>query len=272
MTGERRERTPGEWATTGGYRHLAAAVLYREFVLFVRYPFDAAGLLVVQLTIFAILLVGGRAVAPAAMADTLAGIVVGYFLWTMATAAYAGVATDVRMEAQWGTLERHVTTPFGFGAVMLLKAAAKLLFSAVVGSLVLAAMLLATGTTLRVDVVTVVPVVALALSSVLGVGFAMAGLSVLYKRVGNWAGMLQFAFVGLVSAPAFDLGWARWLPLAQGSALLQRAMTGGVRLWEFEPVALGVLVATGVGYLAAGYLAFQVAQRRARRLGVLGHY
>lgn len=257
---------------TGGYRHLAAAVLYREFVLFVRYPFDAVGLLVAQVTIFGILLVGGRAVAPAAMADTLAGLVVGYFLWTMATVAYGGVANDVLQDAQWGTLERHVTTPFGFGSVVLLKGVAKMAHSAVMGSVVLAVMLLATGTTLAVDLVTVVPVVVLALCSVLGIGLAMAGVSVLYKRIGNWTGMVQFALVGLVSAPAFDLGWTRWLPLAQGSALLQRAMTGGVRLWEFDPAALGVLVVTGLGYLGLGYLAFRLTQRRARRLGVLGDY
>jgi ABC-2 type transport system permease protein len=32
------------------------------------------------------------------------------------------------------------------------------------------------------------------------------------------------------------------------------------------------LVAVAVGYLGVGYLAFQYATRRARRLGVLGDY
>ena len=62
------------------------------------------------------------------------------------------------------------------------------------------------------------------------------------------------------------------LPLAHGSAMLQRAMVDGVRLWEFPLADLALLVAVAVGYLFGGYLVFQFATARARRLGVLGDY
>jgi ABC-2 type transport system permease protein len=54
--------------------------------------------------------------------------------------------------------------------------------------------------------------------------------------------------------------------------MLQRAMLEGTRLWEFSLVEVGLLVAVAGGYFAAGYLVFQYATRRARRLGVLGDY
>jgi ABC-2 type transport system permease protein len=54
--------------------------------------------------------------------------------------------------------------------------------------------------------------------------------------------------------------------------MLQRAMVGGVRLWEFPLTDLVLLVGVAVGYLLAGYLVFQYATRRARKLGVLGDY
>jgi ABC-2 type transport system permease protein len=97
-------------------------------------------------------------------------------------------------------------------------------------------------------------------------------VTVLYKRIGNWLNLLQFGFVGLISAPVFDLPWTRVLPLAHGSAMLQRAMVDGIRLWEFPLGDLALLVAVAGGYLAGGYLVFQLATRRARRLGVLGDY
>jgi ABC-2 type transport system permease protein len=62
------------------------------------------------------------------------------------------------------------------------------------------------------------------------------------------------------------------LPLAQGSFLLRRAMGDGVRLWEFPPRELAVLVGVGVAYLVVGYAAFRWASRRARRAGSLGKY
>jgi ABC-2 type transport system permease protein len=76
----------------------------------------------------------------------------------------------------------------------------------------------------------------------------------------------------LISAPAFELGWAAFLPLAQGSSLLQRAMQDGVRLWQFPAAEVGILVFTAVLYPAIGYVIFYFAHRRARKLGVLGDY
>ena len=254
------------------YYHLGRAVLYREFLIFVRYPANAIGGIVVSLFFFAALFVGGRLLAGQALTDSIEGIVVGYFLWTLSVGAYSSVSNDIGSEVQWGTLERHITTPFGFAPVALLKGVAKVVRTFLTSAVILAVMLLATGTRLSLAPVTVVAVAGLSIVSVLGLGFAAGGVTVLYKRIGNWLNLLQFGFVGLNSAPVFDLPWTRVLPLAHGSAMLQRAMVDGIRLWEFPLGDLALLVAVAGGYLAGGYLVFQLATRRARRLGVLGDY
>jgi hypothetical protein len=254
------------------YYHLARAVLYREFLIFVRYPANAVGGIVVSLFFFAILFYGGRLLAGQALSDSIEGIVVGYFLWTLSVGAYSSVSNDIGSEVQWGTLERHVTTPFGFAPVALLKGVAKVVRTFFISAVILAGMLLVTGTTLRFAPLTVVVVAGLSITSVLGLGFAAGGVTVLYKRVGNWLNLLQFGFVVLVSAPVLDLPWTRFLPLAHGSALLQRTMVDGVRLWEFGLADLGLLVVVALAYLAVGYVVFHYATQRARRLGVLGDY
>ena len=163
-------------------------------------------------------------------------------------------------------------TPFGFAPVALLKGAAKVVRTFLLSSVILAVMLLVTGTSLRLHALTIVVVATLSILSVLGLGFAAGGITVLYKRVGNWLNLLQFGFVVLISAPALEMPWLKVLPLAHGSALLQRAMVDGVRLWEFPPADIALLVAVAVGYLGFGYAVFQASTRRARRLGVLGDY
>jgi ABC-2 type transport system permease protein len=255
-----------------GYRHLARAVLFREYLIFVRYPANAIGGIVISLFFFGLLFYGGQMVAGQALTDSLEGIIVGYFLWTLSVGAYSAISNDIASEVQWGTLERHLMTPFGFAPVVLLKGVAKVVRTFITSSIILAAMLLVSGSTLELNVVTVVPVATLAIVSVLGLGLAAGGVAILYKRIGNWLNLLQFGFIVLISAPAFDLGWTRFLPLAQGSALLQRAMVDGTRLWEFPLGDLAVLCAVAVGYLLFGYVVFQRATRRARRLGVLGDY
>ncbi len=262
----------GDGPRSAGLVDLTLAVLKREYLIFVRYPADAVGGIVVSLLFFALLFYGGRAFAGQALTDSIEGLVVGYFLWTLSVGAYSSVANDIGSEVQWGTLERHFMTPFGFAPVAFAKGVAKVVRSFLLSGITLAAMLVITDTTLQVPVVTVVVVAGLSILSVLGLGFAAGGLSVLYKRIGSWLGLLQFGFPVLVAAPAFELGWTRFLPLAQGSSLLQRAMVEGTRVWEFPPAELATLVGVAVVYVAGGYAVFHYTTRRARRLGVLGDY
>ncbi|WP_435365778.1 ABC transporter permease [Haloarchaeobius sp. DYHT-AS-18] len=254
------------------YWDLSKAVLYREFLLFVRYPANAIGGIVISLFFFGLLFYGGQMLAGQALTDSIEGIIVGYFLWTLAVGAYSSLSNDIGSEVQWGTLERHFMTPFGFAPVALAKGVAKVIRTFVTSIVVLAVMLVLTGTTLQLNVLTIVVVATLSIASVLGLGFAAGGITVLYKQVGNWLNLLQFSFILLISAPAFGLGWARFLPLVQGSALLQRTMIAGTRLWEFPLLDLAVLVGVAVGYLLGGYLVFQFTTKRARKLGVLGDY
>ena len=257
---------------TGGYYHLLKAVVYRDLLIWVRYPLNAALGVFMGIFFFSLMFYGGTLVAGQAFSDSIEGLIVGYFLWTLSLGAYSGIMNDIQSEASWGTLERHFMTPFGFGPVVFAKSVAIVFRTFLTSAAVLAVMLLVTGTTLELNLVTVLPVAMLTIVGALGLGLVMGGLGVLYKRISNVANILQFAFIGLISAPVFDLWWTRFLPLAQGSAMLQRAMRDGVRLWEFEPTALAVLVGTAVLYLGIGYAIFGLTTRRARRLGVLGDY
>jgi ABC-2 type transport system permease protein len=266
------EAASGGEGRPAGYLALAKAVLYREYLIFVRYPANAVGGIVISLFFFGLLFYGGRMIAGQALTDEIEGIIVGYFLWSLSVGAYQSVSNDIASEVQWGTLERHIMTPFGFAPVALLKGVAKVVRTFLTSTVVLAAMLLMTGETLQVNVVTVVTIATLAIVSVLGLGFAAGGITVLYKRINTWLNLLQFGFILLISAPAFDLGWVKFLPLAMGSSMLQRAMIDGTRLWEFPLADLAVLLGTAVGYLGLGYLIFQYSTDRARRLGVLGDY
>jgi len=271
-TAEAVDRSPGDDPRPATYYHLARAVLYREYLIFVRYPANAIGGIVISLFFFGLLFYGGRMIAGQALTDSIEGIIVGYFLWTLAVGAYSSISNDIGSEVQWGTLERHIMTPFGFAPVALLKGVAKVVRTFLTSALILALMLVLTDTALQLPIVTITVVAVLAICSVLGLGFAAGGISVLYKRIGSWLNLLQFGFILLISAPAFELGWTRFLPLAEGSSMLQRAMIEGTRLWEFPLFDLAVLVGVAVGYLLLGYAIFELATRRARRLGVLGDY
>ncbi|WP_224447120.1 ABC transporter permease [Haloprofundus salilacus] len=262
-------------AVTTGVRpwlRLLVAIARKQFTLIIRYPINTVSQVFGLYVFFALIFFGGRAVGGAAFGESLNAIIVGFFLFTMTIVAYSGLAWDVTREAQWGTLEQLFMSPFGFGRVMAAKAAVNVCFSLLWGAVILASMLVTTGRSLSVDLLTVVPVGVLTIASALGVGFVFAGLALVYKRIENLFQLIQFAFVALIAAPVEAVPAVRFLPLALGSALLREAMTQGTALWQFPATDLAVLGATAVGYLAVGAYVFGVASRRARRLGVLGQY
>lgn len=252
---------------------LVRAVVEKQVILLRRYWINTAMMLVGFYLFFAMIFFGGQAVGGGSIDDTLDGLVVGFFLLTAASSAYYDVAGNVMSEAQWGTLEQLFTSPFGIGRVMSVKSAFNVAISSVVGFALLGTMLLTTDRTLSVDAFTVLPLLVVTILSAVGLGFVFAGLSLLYKRIENVQQLFQFAFIALIAAPStVDSPILLVLPLSHGSALLNRAMTDGVRLWEFSPLDLSILVGNGLAYLLVGYAAFHLLVQRARKLGVMGHY
>lgn len=244
----------------------------KEWAILKRYWLNTLGGIVGAFLFFAVAFVGGQAVAGPQLDGSLGGIVVGYFLVILAIAAYMETTTKVTREAQWGTLEQLHMTPLGFGRVILLQGVVTIGFSFLWGFGVLALMLLLTGVTLSLDIVTIVPIAAFSMLSVIGVGLVFAGLAVLYKRVEQILNLVQFVIFGLVAAPLSGYEAAYLLPLAKGSDMLQRAMGDGLRLWEFSLVDHALLVGIGIAYLAVGYVVFMWFTAVATRRGVLGHY
>ncbi|WP_121822719.1 ABC transporter permease [Halostella salina] len=269
--------TPSVSGPTAGRLTLLRAVLVKKALLLVRYPVNTLSQIVSVYLFFAVIFFGGRAAASSvggvgSLSSTLDGLVVGWFLWTMSLTAYFGLAMNVTRESQWGTLEQLYMSPYGFGTVMGAKVVANVLESLVWGGIVLALMLLTTDRTLAVDLLTVVPISVFAVASVVGIGFVFAGLAMVYKRVENVTQLMQFVLIALIAAPVSEVGAVRFLPLSQGSAMLQSAMRDGVHIWEFSATNLAVLVGTGVGYAAIGYAVFAYCTGVARRRGVMGDY
>lgn len=254
------------------------SIIKKQALLLLRYPVNTAAEVVTVYIFFLLFFYGGLEAArnagvdPAGLGGTFDGLIIGWFLWTMAQRAYLRLATTISLESQWGTLEQLYLSPFGFGRVIAASVVAHLLESLTWGTVILGLMLATTSRTLDISLLTVVPLSLLSILSVVGIGFVFAGLALIYKRVGNVRQLMQFVLIGLVAAPIAEYWPLRLLPLVQGSDMLQRAMRDGVLLWEFPLVDLGLLTVVGVAYALGGYLIFQRCSTYARKLGVMGHY
>ncbi|WP_436927304.1 ABC transporter permease [Halosimplex amylolyticum] len=257
---------------TGSYGTLLWALAKKRALLLYRYPVNTLSGLAMTFLFFGMIFFGGQALSSRALTDSLGGIIVGYFLWSMAMTAFSGLAWSVTRESQWGTLEQLYMSPFGYGRVMLGHIAVRVVESFGWGAATLAFMLALTGESLHLPVETIVVVTVLAIAPAIGMGFFFGGLALLFKRVENVFNILQFVFLGLIASPTLDVFWVRLLPISQGSYLLATSMQRGLHLWELPPAEVALLVGTAIVYFGVGYGAFQWMGTRARQQGLMGHY
>lgn len=250
------------------------AILVRFLIELKRYPLNTLSSLATLYIVFLILFTGARyaqGLGVNLFGEGLEGLVVGYLVWTFAVIAYSDLSWELMREAQQGTLEQLYMSPQGFRFVSASWIVASFLVSLVWIAALLGLMMLTTGRILRFPVGTVLPLLLLTVAPVYGIGFAMAGLALVYKRIQAFFQILQFVFVALVALPA-DAPWGKALPLSLGTRLLGRAMADGATLASLPPLDLLALAGTGAFYLLVGVAVFRAFEGIAKDRGLLAHY
>lgn len=250
------------------------AIVKHYLIELKRYPFNTVSSLATLYLVFFLIFMGARYVQSAGVnlfGESLEGLVVGYLMWTLALAAFSDLSWALMREAQLGTLEQLYMCPYGFRLVSFAWIAGSFLTGLVFAGVLLGLMMLTTGKTLHLPLGSLLPLLFLSVTSVYGIGFAMAGLALIYKRVQSFFQILQFAFVALVALPA-DAWWGKVLPLSLGTRLIARVMIEGIPLRELPLSELLILVGNGVLYLALGLVIFGACEQSARRRALLAHY
>lgn len=260
-----------------GVGRLTLEYLRMQLTLVYRYRINFFGQLVASYLFFVIVFLGGTSAMEqlgqtSNLGSGVDAFVAGWFLVVMVHTAYSSLASGIKTESRLGTLEQLYITPYGFTTLMLSRIAIQILMSILSGFVLLALMLLTTRRLIAIDILTIVPIVVLTLLSVIGIGLLLAGLTLVYKNVSSLISIVQLVVVGLVAAPLVNVPALRYLPVAQGSSMLQRAMTESTSLWHFPIGDLLILCLVSIGYFTAGYVTFQYCLRVARSRGVMGHY
>jgi len=202
---------------------------------------------------------------------------IGYTVLKICASAMADIARIVSEEARTGTLEQLFVLSVSPGMVFIVRSQGILLNRTIRG-LLMAFILAAILGILQPVPLAAVVVFGLTVAGACGLGFALVGLVLVYKRVGGaiellWQ-MLVF-FTGAL-APIYNplLGaFSMLLPLTLGITCLRAIFIDGASAAELWRSGLlpGLLINTAF-YVASGSVLFTWGQRRARQLGILAHY
>ena len=253
---------------------LLGGLFRRNAIELRRYAFDAFFQLIGVFLLFLLLFAGVKAIGghDVQTGGTLPAIVIGFVVFSLILGTYGAIAQWMTNEATQGTLEQLAMSPFGLLRVMLAEYVAG---TAVTLLFTLTMMFLAeaiTGQWLRFPLLTVVPLTLILMLQVAGVGLALAGAALRFKRVASLASLIQFGFLALVSIQVHEVPWTRFLPIALANDLMREATVHGRRLDEFSTGDLATTVVVALAYLGAGVTVFTAMERSARARGVIGTY
>lgn len=214
--------------------------------------------------LFAVLSVSGQSLG-SGEAD---GLIVGFAVWLFAAGAFGSACKEVQEETEQRTLEQLSLAPRPLSFTLAVRTVLGMLVG--LGLLALTLLLISLLTDGRVAPLQpqVLGLLLLGAPALVGASYALAGVMLLVKRGELLLVSAQPAVIGLVALPAFPINALALLPYALSAAAARAAATGtplGSDVWI--AVALNSLL-----YLLAGLAIFVLLNRRARRLGVLGHY
>lgn len=200
-----------------------------------------------------------------------------YAIWVLCLTAIVGLPLRIQEEAMTGVLEQRFLTPKGGVSSLIMSHVAGLLVWLFGTTLIFLILVLVTRTPVHFHV-GIVPVVSLILIGITGVGFLLAGLALLIKRIGAVTQLLQTAFLGLVLIPADRLPDAlralfqmfpltAGLPLVNDLLLNRTAFSAVLGSWDFW-----VLLISSFTHLGLGLVGLQEMVRRSKQRGALSQY
>jgi len=246
----------------------------QNFILMTRYLFNMVSGVVTMYIVFLMLFFGAKAVGANTLnlGNTLEGLFTGYVVWMMVLIGYQDLAYSVTNQAQTGTLEQLYLSPVGYKWIAFFAQSFNSLMSLVWVIIVVALMVLTTGQKLNLDLVSIIPVFLAIYIQATGLGFALAGLALVYKRIQAFFQVVTFGVVALFFIPWSKFPWAKYLPFTMGRYLLQKIMINGLKLWHLGWPDISALLAATVLYLGFGVFCFCVAESKAKNKGLLGQY
>ena len=197
---------------------------------------------------------------------------VNYIFWFLAMMVVNNIGYEVINEAMRGTLEQLSMSPMGIWRIMSTRLFASTLlnFIMIIGLLYLS--MLTTGQWLNVDIIAIMPILILTLISMFGIGFMIAGISIILKQVQAFLQILQFILAGLTFVPLSVAPFLAFFPFVKGVDLVREVMINGATLSQIGWANFGILGANAVVYIVVGLVFFLYCERVAMNKGLLAHY
>jgi ABC-2 type transport system permease protein len=256
--------------------NVLVAEFRRSFRLAWAYSLENVADFVLYFAGFLLLVVVFQASSENYGAPGILGSLIGYITWKVCATCSIDVAGIADEESKTGTLEQIFLSGRSALQIFLARSLAYFLNEIGRGLLLGLALGIVLNTVPAPGLLTLL-IFGLTFLGALGMGLGLGGLVLVYKRLGGFLNLvwqLLVFFTGALAPQAGLFGsFTHLLPLSLGIDALRGNLVDGLSFGDLWTNGLlpGLLVNT-IAYLVLGVILFNWGERKARLLGVLGHY
>lgn len=211
--------------------------------------------------------------------DTMASSLMGFIFWTYAIFAIGNMSYALREEQQQGTIEQMSMGVTPFGALLFGRTLASLIWTTLVVAVGGGAITLGFGLDLGLNP-NGIPVFLLSILGLYGLGYLVAGATLLFKNILSFTNLIQNillflngAIVPITFYPVWMANATRVLPTTLGIETMRTVTLEGLALRDvWLDGRLQLLTLHSVAWFGIGLALFLWADRAARRRGLMGQF
>lgn len=248
-------------------------ILKKEYIIWTRYFVNSLSGIIGVYIIFLLLFAGYKGLSGVIAYDgTIESLIVGYMVWVFSLFTYQQITLNITTEATQGTLEQLYLASTGYIKIALYRLLASFILHFIINVALLFILMLTTGKFLHLDIVSILPLLFLSLTGVAGIGLALGGLALIFKKIQSFLQLIQFFFIFLIAAPVGNYAILKIFPLSLGNELIQQVMVSKLRITQMINLDLVYLIINSFIYLALGLIIYKACEKIAMRKGLLSHY
>ncbi|GEN31888.1 ABC-2 type transport system permease protein [Cerasibacillus quisquiliarum] len=253
--------------------NLFKANLRKEYIEIKRYLPNTLAMIFTFYFIFIGLFAGIQFIGDPNSADTNTQyLIVNYVFWFLGMMVIQSVGWQITNEAMRGTLEQLYMSPMGVWRILATRLTSTVILDLTLLIVLLFLTMLTTGQWLHINVVTIAPILILTIMGMMGIGFMIAGLSIIWKQVSAFLQILQFIIAALTFISIKQAPFLVYFPFVKGIDLVRQVMINGATLSDITMMDYSILIINAVVYFVLGVFIYLGCERLAMKKGLLAHY
>lgn len=252
---------------------LMKANFRKEFIELKRYYPNTIAMIVSSYFIFLAAFLGLQVAGnPTTIDENIQYTIVSMVFWMLALTAFGNPSITVLQEAMRGTLEQLYLNPYGAWRIMFSRIVAQISLEMFGVIILLFLAQLTSGQWLNLNPLTTIPIFLITFISLIGVGYMMAGLAMVFKQVQNFIQILQFILMGLVFIPLSAAPFLQFAPFVKGVNMIRDVMMANLSLLDFTFFDYLSLILNAIVYLVVGLFIYLQCEKIAMKKGLLAQY